>query len=161
MSRLDPEVPLSCCGAATTSVALVSGVASVASGLADVPVVAVAVGLAPAPGRVDEAAGVAEPDEVDGALGAAVRAAALGAAADDRGVEPAGPLVPGVPAGAEVVRRGVLVGFGAAVVGLGAAVVGFGAETVAGATLGLDPPPNRKPTEDPGLGFQPLMPIWL
>ena len=88
-------------------------------------------------------------------------------------VAPAAPLVAGGvvvrPDGAFVVDRGVLgavvavrgVGFGAAVVGRGAAVVGFGAETVAGWVLGAVPEPNRKPTDEPGLGFQPLMPIWL
>lgn len=69
-------------------------------------------------------------------------------------------VVPDVPCVA-VVRRGVLVGCGARVVGFGAAVVGAGAETVAGATLGAEPAPKRKPTEEPGLGSQPLMPIWL
>lgn len=96
-----------------------------------------------------------------------------GAALDAR-VAPAAPLVAGGgavvrPEGACVVDRGVLgavvavrgVGLGAAVVGLGAAVVGLGAETVAGWVLGAVPDPKRKPTDEPGLGFQPLMPIWL
>ena len=88
-------------------------------------------------------------------------------------VAPAAPLVAGGavvrPEGAFVVDRGVVgavvagrgVGLGAAVVGLGAAVVGLGAETVAGRVLGAEPDPKRRPTDEPGLGFQPLMPIWL
>lgn len=88
-------------------------------------------------------------------------------------VAPAAPLVAGGvvarPEGAFVVDRGVLgavvavrgVGLGAAGVGFGAAVVGLGAETVAGCVLGAVPDPKRKPTDEPGLGFQPLMPIWL
>lgn len=160
---------MSCGGAATTSVA------SVVSG-EGVDGFVLAGAVAPADGVAVGAAAVAA---VDGAVadaaafGAAERAVAGGVVAG-REVVPrvavgaVPPVVPPVLRGAEVVRRGALVGFGAAVVGfgaavvgLGAAVVGAGAEAVAGATLGRDPLPNRKPTDDPGLGSQPLMPIWL
>lgn len=62
---------------------------------------------------------------------------------------------PAVLRGAEVVRRGVLVGLGVEVVGRGAVVVRVGCGAGAGAaglTEGAEPDPNRKPTEEPGLG---------
>jgi hypothetical protein len=119
---------------------------------------------------------VADADELGD--GAAVGLAAPGVGVVP-GVAPGAPVAPAAPlaTGGAVVRPdgacgvdlGVLgavvavrgVGFGAAVVGFGVAVVGLGADTVAGAVLGAVPEPNRKPTDEPGLGFQPLRPTWL
>lgn len=145
---------MSCSGAARTSSCVASGegvadartdtdglgAEALGEGLTD--------GLAVAPGL----AGV-------DALGLAVPALRVGAGAVEE--VPRLVVVPVVGPGAEVVRRGLLVGFGAAVVGLGAAVVGLGADTVAGAVLGAVPDPKRKPTDEPGFGFQPLIPTWL
>lgn len=159
---LVPEEPVSCCGAATASVGVTSGVGVPGALLVGVAPVARAEGVLEGVGVLVAVAGADVPGVAAregaaerGDVGADGAAAVLLVPLVARGAE--------VARGTEVVRRGVLVGLGAAVVGRGAAVVGAGAgaETVAGAVPGAEPLPKRRPTEEPGFGFHPLRPTWL
>ncbi|MFW5469815.1 hypothetical protein ACOCJ4_07205 [Knoellia sp. CPCC 206435] len=151
-SRPVPEVPVSASGRAAVVTTLSEG-----DGVGDDDVGAATEGegLDPLDGDADaEGRTLREGDAAVGGVAGAPAGPELAVVRGARGAVVPG-VEPGVLRGAAVVRRGVLVGFGVDVVGRGAAVVRVGCGAGAGAaglTEGAEPDPNRKPTEEPGLG---------